>query len=446
LDVINSEQTEEEALPSQGRNVVIVPRPAYNSTANITSVLGYYRDGLREAGPPEERSKAQEQQNSRSDPVHGPNGYVTADVVSVEDDILADFMPAEEFFSMAGDTSRNLGAEFEAVPGKPIITWTLEDEEANGRLTPPEETMLTTGVKVRPLFPDSSIAVSGHFRAEESGGAEPGPVPLEFIKVPQTSSSLEMLTKREELLALPRKASIAELSETLPVVEAENTESSVGSSEQVDLGRRIAPFELHEKVPEVPAEATRSTGPSAASPEPAGPWRTLEPSQATPDLSSLDIVVDKHSPRLLDSKEQLPAHSGTADKKAVTQGDERSAKGSLFKYYGNHQFVGVAKADAQGELSALVNFLSQQPQHKQARFVDASKVGNDKEEKSAKSPIYIKYTAGSMLQTTGKSEDPLMKREEETTTEAAVTRSTTVKAGGMNRAGYSYSGFDFNDR
>jgi hypothetical protein len=255
-----------------------------------------------------------------------------------------------------------------------------------------------------------------------------------------------MLTKREELLALPRKASIAELSETLPVVEAENTESSVGSSEQVDLGRRIAPFELHEKVPEVPAEATRSTGPSAASPEPAGPWRTLEPSQATPDLSSLDIVVDKHSPRLLDSKEQLPAHSGTADKKAVTQGDERSAKGSLFKYYGNHQFVGVAKADAQGELSALVNFLSQQPQHKQARFVDASKVGNDKEEKSAKSPIYIKYTAGSMLQTTGKSEDPLMKREEETTTEAAVTRSTTVKAGGMNRAGYSYSGFDFNDR
>jgi hypothetical protein len=306
--------------------------------------------------------------------------------------------------------------------------------------------MLTTGVKVRPLFPDSSIAVSGHFRAEESGGAEPGPVPLEFIKVPQTSSSLEMLTKREELLALPRKASTAELPETLPVVEVENTESLSGSSEQVDLGRRIAPFELHEKVPEVPGEATRSTGPSAASPEPAGPWRTLEPSQATPDLSSLDIVVDKHSPRLLDSKEQLPAHSGTADKKAVTQGDERSAKGSLFKYYGNHQFVGVAKADAQGELSALVNFLSQQPQHKQARFVDASKVGNDKEEKSAKSPIYIKYTAGSMLQTTGQSEDPLMKREEETTTEAAVTRSTTVKAGGMNRAGYSYSGFDFNDR
>jgi hypothetical protein len=272
--------------------------------------------------------------------------------------------------------------------------------------------------------------------------------------MPKNSDELEIIEKTGELLSLARKVSTSELPETPQSVKTANTEPSVDSPIQVELEKTTTALELQAKDP---TATMLKLDPSGTSSETAAQFKTLELSQAEPDLSSLDIVVDKHLPRMLPTKEQLPPHSQTAQEEAVSQTGERSPKGSMFKYYGNHQFVGVAKADSQGDLSALVNFLDQQPQHKQARFVDAAIVGNNKEEKATKSPIYIRQNAEIIPEIKQKSEDPLKKIPEkfqaeeimtdsETIAESKATKSTTHKSEGMNRAGYSYSGFDFYDR
>ena len=422
----------------QGKNVVIVPRPTYNSTANITKVLGY-RDDLSEVEhknltyvtDTEEHmpkttitdrgiSRHEETVDTKKDDV----SYVEAIVAPVAEDIVANFVPPEEFFRTE-NISGNQAAELNQ---DTLTSWSI-DGNTNSRLIAPAETSLTAGLHVQTLNTAPDITLSGTFRAEDTSGI------LEQDhnrQVDQDFASSDEISLVGDIVELPESVVVKD--GTLPAYQ------------QL---RKSSPAEARNYNSASADSSYSSAAVSPDSPDTTGLWTTpvINPDNARVIPSSdssiswvSDEVTERHSPRLLASKEPADLSKGQLD-------TERSAKGALYKYYGNHEFVGMAKEGSQGDLSALVSYLGQQPaSHKQARFVDSAVPAVDRakaKRKELKSPIYIKQAAEI---DTGRTEANKKSKEIVDMTTKMEVAVTTRKPGVMHRAGYSYEGFDFNDR
>jgi hypothetical protein len=397
LRIFNPDQDHDtEDVELRGKNVVIVPRPTYNSTANITKVLGYYRDGLSEATPENDSTDSEEYssqvENFRNHDGIFNNGDVSqveAIVHPVAKDVVANFVPPDEFFHV--DTSRNLGRP--------------SSDSSEGWIGTDSEN-IRTDLYVEPLPREPQITLSGStFRNSNFSEAQ------EHDESQKTSD--------EEITLL---GTILEIPDT-PIVQ-DALESVHGLVEELTI----------------PLKSSSSDKTNA--------------SQTTPNATAPVNQPERHSPRLLSA----------TDLTSVDSPETQQAEGpmeALYKYYGNHEFVGMAKVGGQEELSALVSFIDRQPPHKQARYVNSHTPAEVQTKKAVKSPIYIKQESREVAKEkpnfVGKAEEPTIVMAErkvlshsekirDLTTTTVATEVTTKKSGGMNRAGYSYDGFDFIDR
>jgi hypothetical protein len=384
----------------------------------------------------------------------------------VDEDAVAGFVPAEEFFG-SDYVARNLGdlLDVPTSPGQQGNVTSRSAGEGAGAtrkyFLPPGETQLTAGVHVEPLFAEPTHSLNGHVRPEDSAGNPQTRRDQHFSPSGDEISlgsfllgkNIELPAGREKQQLLPSDGNQSETVVPYLTPAARTEDHPDWIQDPLDSVNRDQAGQWRTIITQ-PADPVLTTASAAGSPlEQAGTWTLVEPDKDGRQVWLSEDNTESHSPRLLSSMapDQLDV-DGSAAKEGVSQATtKRDARGSLYKYYGNQQFVGVA--DSQGELSALVSYLDQQPKRKQGRLVDNQAVlpaQMDRAEKGGKSPVYIRQeeadaASRTMMEAsrkTGEGPEVIPSKEE---MRLDISPSTTRKSG-INRAGYSYSGFDFIDR